>query len=44
MQSDEFSPAAMIKGHKIIFRPEKELKNEVKANLSLKRVSSEAMA
>ena len=44
MKADDFTPASKIKGHKIIFRPDKELKNEVATGLSLKRVSSEAMA
>ena len=44
MASEDFSPSAMIKSHKILFRPDKELKREVASNLSLKRVSSEAMA
>lgn len=44
MAASDFSPASMIKGHKIIFRPEKELKNEVAAGITLKRVASEALA
>ena len=40
----EFSPSAMIKGHKILFRPEAKLKQSVAAGIALKRVSSEAMA
>lgn len=40
----DFSPSAMIKGHKILFRPEAKLKQSVAAGISLKRVSSEAMA
>ena len=40
----EFSPSAMIKGHRIVFRPEVKLKNDIAANLSIKRISSEAMA
>ncbi|MBQ7967338.1 MAG: hypothetical protein IJ290_05420 [Bacteroidaceae bacterium] len=44
MQEDEFSPASFIKGHKIVFRPDKELKNDISAALSIKRISSEVMA
>ena len=40
----DFSPSAMIKGHKILFRPDKGLKHEVASNLLLRRISSEAMA
>ena len=43
MQSDDFNPASMIKGHRIIFRPEARLKKEVAMGFSLKRVSSDAM-
>lgn len=44
MQAEGFSPASMIKGHRIIFRPEAKLKSSIKDGLALKRVSSEAMA
>ena len=44
MAASDFSPSAMIKGHKIVFRPDKELKRDVAAGLSLKRISSEALA
>ena len=40
----DFSPSAMIKGHKIVFRPDAALKKAVAADFSLKRISSEAMA
>ena len=40
----EFSPSSMIKGHKIVFRPDAALKKEVKKDFSLKRISSDAMA
>ena len=43
MADEEFSPSAMIKGHRIVFRPEAKLKKEVAAGISLKRISSEAM-
>ena len=44
MAASDFSPSAMIKGHKIVFRPDAALKKAVAADFSLKRVSSEAMA
>ncbi len=44
MQTEDFTPASMIKGHRIIFRPDKELKDNVTNGLSLKRISSEALA
>ena len=44
MTAEDFSPSSMIKSHKILFRPDKELKREVAASLQLKRISSEAMA
>ena len=40
----EFKPADMIRGHKIIFRPDAKLKKEVAMDFSLKRISSEALA
>ena len=40
----EFKPAEMIKGHKIIFRPDPRLKEEVRKEFKLKRISSEALA
>ena len=44
MESDGFSPASMIKGHRILFRPEVKLKSNIREGIALKRVSSEAMA
>lgn len=44
MAASDFSPAAMIRGHKILFRPETKLKKDVASGISLKRVSSDAMA
>ena len=44
MESEEFSPSAMIRGHKIVFRPDAALKKEVARDFSLKRISSDAMA
>ena len=43
MESEEFSPSAMIKGHRIVFRPDVALKKEVAKDFKLKRISSEAM-
>ena len=42
--SDEFSPSAMIRGHRIVFRPEAKLKKDIAKSITLKRISSEAMA
>ena len=44
LSSEEFKPADMIRGHKIVFRPDPALKRDVKKDFKLKRVSSEAMA
>ena len=43
LSAEDFSPSAMIKSHRIVFRPEAKLKKEVAMNFSLKRISSEAM-
>ena len=43
LSSEEFKPADMIRGHKIVFRPDPALKRDVKKDFKLKRVSSEAM-
>ena len=40
----EFKPAEMIKGHKIVFRPDPRLKEEVRKEFKLQRISSEARA
>ena len=44
MANEDFSPSAMIKSHKIVFRPDAALKKEVALDFSLKRISSDAMA
>ena len=44
LTSEDFKPSEMIRGHKIVFRPDKELKHELNSNLQLKRISSDAMA
>ena len=43
MADEEFVPASMIKGHKIVFRPDAALKKEVAKDFKLQRISSEAM-
>ena len=40
----EFKPSEMLRGHRIVFRPEVDLKKEVAKNLKLKRISSEYLA
>ena len=40
----EFKPAEMIKGHKIVFRPDPRLKEEVRKEFKLRRVSSDVLA
>ena len=44
INAEDFSPSAMIKGHKIVFRPDATLKREVAKDFKLKRISSDAMA
>ena len=44
LTSEEFKPSEMIRGHRIVFRPDTMLKREIKKEFTLKRVSSEAMA
>ena len=41
MESKEFLPSSMIKGHRILFRPEATLKKEIASKLSLNRLVSE---
>ena len=43
INAEDFSPSAMIKSHRIVFRPEAKLKKAVAGGISLKRISSEAM-
>ena len=43
MAASDFSPSAMITGHRVVFRPEVKLKADIASKLSLKRISSEAM-
>ena len=44
MQDEEFKPSDYIKGWKVIFRPESKLKQDIRKEFKLKRVSSEWMA
>ena len=44
INAEDFSPSAMIKSHKIVFRPDAALKREVAKDFKLKRISSEALA
>ena len=44
MASEDFSPSAMIKSHRIVFRPDVTLKKTLAQNFRLKRISSETMA
>ena len=43
MAASDFSPSAMVTGHRIIFRPDPGLKREVAKDFKLKRISSAAM-
>ena len=43
MAASDFSPTSMIKGHRIVFRPDVELKKAVAMDFKLQRISSEAM-
>ena len=43
MADEEFSPSEMIRGHRIVFRPDPDLKKEVAKDFKLKRISSEVM-
>ena len=44
MEVEGFTPTSKITGHRIVFRPEAKLKSAIAGALTLKRVSSEAMA
>lgn len=44
MNDEEFRPSGYIKSHRILFRAEPALKKEIARDLSLKRISSDAMA
>ena len=43
MNDKEFLPSNMIKSHRIVFRPEVNLKRDVARGFQLKRISSDAM-
>jgi predicted histone-like DNA-binding protein len=40
----DFKPAEMIRNWKVVFRPEPRLKEEIRKEFKLKRISSEALA
>ena len=44
IDADEFSPSAMIKGWRVLFRPEVALKKELTKGVKYQRLSSEMMA
>ena len=44
LQQKDFSPSSMIKGHRVVFRPEPKLKSAIASGITLKRISSEALA
>ena len=44
MNDEDFRPSGYIKSHRILFRAEPALKKEIARDLSLKRISSDAMA
>lgn len=44
MATEDFSPSSMIKSHRIVFRPEPNLKKDIAKGFKLKRISSEVMA
>jgi predicted histone-like DNA-binding protein len=44
LTNPDFKPSEMIKGWKVIFRPDPRLKSEVRKEIKLKRISSEALA
>ena len=43
MQSEDFLPSSYIKSHRVIFRPEVNLKKDIAKGFKLKRISSDAM-
>ncbi len=43
LESDEFSPSAMIKGWRVLFRPEVKLKKALAQGFQLKRLASDVM-
>ena len=44
LTNPDFKPSEMIKGWKVIFRPDPQLKSEIRKEFKLKRLSSEWMA
>ena len=43
MQGEDFSPSSYIRSHRVVFRPEVNLKKDLAKGLKLKRISSDAM-
>ena len=43
MDAEGFPPSSMVKSHRIVFRPEVNLKKKVAKGFKLQRISSEAM-
>ena len=44
MQGEDFSPSSYIRSHRVVFRPEVNLKKDLAKGFKLKRISSDAMA
>ena len=44
MEGEEFSPSSYIRSHRVVFRPEVNLKKEIAKGFRLKRISSDALA
>ena len=44
LTSEDFKPSEQIRGWKVIFRPDPQLKSEIRKEFKLKRISSEALA
>ena len=44
MEDEEFRPSDYIRSHRIVFRPEVNLKKSIDKGFSLKRISSDALA
>ena len=43
MQGEDFSPSSYIRSHRVVFRPEVNLKKDLAKGFKLKRISSDAM-
>ena len=44
MQGEDFSPSSYIRSHRVVFRPEVNLKKDIQKGFKLKRISSEVLA